>query len=296
MKLRTMKIHIAGVHIGLFVINHKIIFISKLIFYFHFSGKYKCATCSKTFKSIAILKTHLKSCQITPQLKKEILKTCPVCSKKVKILQQHLWVHKTKEEKSLLISQGKAPPSYQKEKLICPHCSKTFNFALNYKRHLERCNGAQVNNPIKRERKTSKTASGEDKECEICGRIVTEIAHEAHLWTHKNKEEKEECKERNEVPILVQRKQKIQKDAMCTVCGFVTWKTYLPDHMNTHREKKDKKMFKCDYPGCEREFTSRPVVRSHMYEKHDLDKNAKWFRCTGKIKILFYFKVAKTFL
>ncbi len=62
----------------------------------------------------------------------------------------------------------------------------------------------------------------------------------------------------------------VVEDFNCGFCGKnFTQRRYCQEHMKTCSENPNKEVFKCLYPGCDKQFCVRKMLNKHMRKEHD---------------------------
>ncbi|GFR90260.1 GDNF-inducible zinc finger protein 1 [Elysia marginata] len=247
----------------------------------HESGPISCDLCPKVFPSKRYMLRHRAS-HTEPQ------HCCDVCGKMYKI------------KKAMLDHRKTHDVTYEKPKVSCDQCSKTFCNRYLLDNHIRDIHMGQRKSYLcstcgksftTRHSLTEHTNAHigvKPHVCEICGKSFSyESALRDHRFTHEESKQfwckhcQKGFSQRSGLKMHM-RTHRQHKMFVCSECGRgFTQKQALQRHERVH---KGEKPFVCKH--CGRLFTDASIIRRHLILVHKINKDAKSWRedivCTVK--------------
>jgi KRAB domain-containing zinc finger protein len=238
----------------------------------HEGGKvdeFECGFDGKKFKTKGSLYTHMECCHRPP-------KTCEICGKRVKQLQEHIkFQHQSENTKVSCQLCGK---SFKNRNLVARHIK-----SHNKKFQCQVCGKKYENSTfLKQHSKIHDDPSA--FQCKICHK---KLGNQNSLWYHmkthdENRKKPHKCQQCDYATDL-KSKLKIHhrvhdqnrvKHLKCPHCDYTTdEKRNYKGHLETHNPNRVK--FSCPY--CNYEAATRSVLKQHI-KCHD-ENRVKQFKC-----------------
>jgi len=211
---------------------------------------FRCDICNACFSRDETLQLHIKTSHCESGEYK-----CPICEKsfsKKYHLKRHLTVHRSNDSISELIRID-VP-------FKCEICGMAFNKRNQIREHM-----VSVHN------------KNDLFKCTVCGdEFKTQHILRQHIKkTHENPQKLHQCPYCDEkfarMSDLTKHKiEKHPKPYKCEICGAeFKRKQYLTLHMDRHEEKENRKLFICPIDGCNKTFTRKSNLITHIKTIHE---------------------------